>query len=567
MMGALSGDICVFLQVMKRILTIFAAGLMLAALFSCSENEAGDITLTTSGTTELYSVTNQSADIKFKASSSWKASSSAKWLTVSPKSGEAGDHVITVATTATNRTGSSRVSQVTIVSGSTQKTISVKQRGEYAVFDSEELNFPSEGAIFRAGFRTNLEENQLHLYATVGLDEWLKNTKSDARTRAEYIGDLYPLRALPNESTNPRDGALFFVMEDKEGNLLGLDTLFVYQEGSDQGYASSDYSADGKVELLNKATEGKGIPIVLMGDGFIDKEIADSTYARVMQQTMENLFSEEPIKSLRDYFNVYQVTAVSRRNRFDGISSTAFGTIPDHQTMSIDVDAASVMKYVKKVEDIDSVNTLAVVILNANISRGVTYMMGSNRQDYNYAIALCPVIDSLKSEMFRSVLVHEAVGHGFAKLADEYVRSTEGSATDADIRYLKEMHEKWAWFMNVDSEKDSTKVIWTQFIYDPEFANEQISTYEGGYTFYKGVYRPTQGSMMNSNDAPFNAPSRQAIYNKVMKLGLGKTPSYEEFVAFDQQHKPTVWTYQSRTRSNGWGEWLHPAPPRIIWRP
>ena len=117
--------------------------------------------------------------------------------------------------------------------------------------------------------------------------------------------------------------------------------------------------------------------------------------------------------------------------------------------------------------------------------------------------------------------------------------------------------------MNVDSEKDSTKVIWTQFIYDPEFANERISTYEGGYTFFKGVYRPTQESMMRSNNAPFNAPSRQAIYNKVMKLGLGKTPSYEEFVAFDQQHKPSVWTYQSRTRQSCEIPW-RPAPPRII---
>ena len=92
-------------------------------------------------------------------------------------------------------------------------------------------------------------------------------------------------------------------------------------------------------------------------------------------------------------------------------------------------------------------------------------------------------------------------------------------------------------------------------------------TYEGGYTFFKGVYRPTQESMMRANNAPFNAPSRQAIYNKVMKLGLGKTPSYEEFVAFDQQHKPSVWTYQSRTRWGSGEELWHPAPPRIIWLP
>ena len=539
---------------------------LIILLASCEKND-GEIILSTTDMAELSSVTNQSLDITFETTTTWKARCTANWLTFSPKSGEAGRNTITISTTSTNRTKSKRTAHLTIESGGTQKTISVKQRGEYAIFDTDELNFPSDGATFKVGFRTNLESDQLLLYATVGLDEWIKDTESDARTRSEYTGEIYPLRALPNESTKARDGAMFFVMKDQDGNLLGLDTLFVYQEGRDPGYLSSDYSADGKVELLNKATEGKGIPIVMMGDGFIDQEIADSTYARTMQQAMENLFSEEPIRSLRDYFNVYQVTAVSPRNRFDGISSTAFGTVPDRQTMGIDVDAKAVMKYIKKVENIDSLNTLAVVILNTNLSRGVTYMMGSNKIDYNYSIALCPVIDSLKSETFRQVLTHEAVGHGFAKLADEYVRSTEGSATEDDIKRLKELHEKWAWFMNVDSEKDSTKVIWTQFIYDPEFVNEQISAYEGGYTFFKGVYRPTQESMMRSNNAPFNAPSRQAIYNKVMQLGLGKNPSYEEFVAFDQQHKPTVWTYQSRTRSNGWGEWLHPAPPRIIWRP
>ena len=533
-------------------------------VIGCSEDEAG-ITLKTSGTTELYSVTNQSADIKFTASSSWTASCAVDWLTVSPKSGKAGDNIITVATTATNRTGNSRVSHLTIESGGTQKTIPVKQRGEYAIFDVDELNLPSDGATVKVDFRTNMEDGQLHLYSTAGLDEWLKTSESDARTRAEYKGSIYPLRALPNESVNAREGALFFAMQDKAGNILGLDTLFVYQQGRDPGYMSSDYSEDGKVKLLNNATEGKGIPIVLMGDGFVDQEIADSTYSKVMNQAMENLFSEEPIKSLRNYFNVYQVTAVSPRNRFDGISSTVFGTVPDRQTMSIEVDAKAVMKYVKKVENIDSINTLAVIILNTNINRGVTYMIGSNKKDYNYAIALCPMIDSLKSETFRQVLTHEAVGHGFAKLADEYVRSTEGSATDEDIKTLKDRHERLGWFLNVDSEKDSTKVIWTQFIYDPEFANEKIGIYEGGYTFYKGIYRPSEESMMRSNDAPFNAPSRQVIYNRVMKLGLDKTATYEEFVEFDKAHKPTMWHYKSRTRQGGETPW-RPAPPKIIWK-
>lgn len=538
----------------------------MSLLSACTENEAEGISFITTGTTELYSVTNQSADIQFKAGDSWTASCTANWLTFSPKSGEAGTNTITVSTTSTNRTGNSRVAQLTIKSGSKKNTVSVKQRDEYAIFDSDELNLPSNGATVGIKFRTNLEQDQLSVYATAGLEEWLKPSDSEARTRTVNEGFIYPLYAMPNETTNPRDGALFLTMKDKAGNILALDTLFIYQEGRDIGYQSGDYSQDGKVVLLNKATEGKGIPIVLMGDGFVDEEIADSSYAKTMRQAMENLFSEEPIKSLRQYFNVYQVTAVSARNRFNGISSTAFGTVPDHQTMGIEVNYDAVMKYVKKVENIDSIHALAVVILNTNIERGVTYMIrNSKNTDYTYSVALCPVIDSLKSERFREVLTHEAIGHGFAKLADEYVRSTEGSATDKDIKTLKEMHEKWSWYMNVDSEKDSTKVLWSRFIFDDEFANEKIGTYEGGYTFYKGIWRPTEQSMMRSDDAPFNAPSRQAIYNKVMKMGLGKTPTYEEFVAFDKAHKPAVWSYQRQTRqADGIFTRQRTAPPRII---
>jgi len=292
--------------------------------------------------------------------------------------------------------------------------------------------------------------------------------------------------------------------------------------------------------------------------------VADGTYSKVMRQAMDNLFTEEPIKSLKDYFNVYQVTAVSATNIFEGNGLTAIGTIPDHQTMGITVDCGAVQNYVKKVENIDSIHALAVVIMNTKIMKGVTYMMRDSRDtDYSYAIALCPVIDSLKSELFRQVLTHEAIGHGFAKLADEYVRSTEGSATDSDIMLLKELHEKWSWFMNVDSESDPTKVLWSRFISDSEYASEKIGVYEGAYTFYKGAYRPSEESMMRSNDAPFNAPSRQAIYNQVMKLGLGYTPEYSEFVAFDKAHKPSVWSYKLQTRSEGTRNWQL-APPRVI---
>ena len=539
-------------------------GFALLLVVGCTKEESG-IVISTPGTAELYSVTNQTYDVKFRTEDSWKASCLANWLTFSPKSGKAGENVITIATTSTNRTKQPRTAVMTIESGGKTETVHIKQRDEYAYFDIDEwvISEGGEGKTLR--FYTNLEKDNLLLLSTEGLEEWVKTEPIyQARRRAEYMGQTSTLYVGRNDTPNPRQGAFFLAMKDDNGQYLGLDTLWLHQDPYSSSI-SADFSQDGKVKTLNLAKEGKGIPFVLMGDGFIDQDIKSGYYDEVMNQAMENLFSEEPIKSLRDYFNVYQVTAVSKRNRFDGVS-TVFKTVPDHQTTGIDASADRIMEYVKKVEGIDSIHALAVVILNTNLHKGVTYMIRDTKKtDYEYAIALCPVIDSLKSETFRQVLTHEAVGHGFAKLADEYVRSTEGSATENDIKELKLLQERWSWYLNVDSEKDSTKVLWSQMIFDSEFANEKIGTYEGGYTYFKGVYRPTEGSMMNQDDAPFNAPSRQVIYNKVMRLGLDKTPTYQEFVEFDRQHKPTVWSYKRTTRG-AWDAPWYPAPPKVILR-
>ena len=78
------------------------------------------------------------------------------------------------------------------------------------------------------------------------------------------------------------------------------------------------------------------------------------------------------------------------------------------------------------------------------------------------------------------------------------------------------------------------EVLWSNFLADERYAAEGLGIYEGACTYMSGVYRPSENSMMNDNTVGFNAPSRRAIYNRVMEDGTGKTPTYEEFVAFDQ---------------------------------
>ena len=77
--------------------------------------------------------------------------------------------------------------------------------------------------------------------------------------------------------------------------------------------------------------------------------------------------------------------------------------------------------------------------------------------------------------------------------------------------------------------------------------------------------------MMRSNESPFNAPSRKIIYDKVMSLGEGRSAStIDEFVAFDEEHKPERWDYSTgttRTLAPWQRRSLRLAPPIMKYLP
>ena len=547
---------------MKKILLFL---LMLTVLVAGCKNDEGGISITKSSTEILYPVVNQSTTVSFTTSDDWTVSTTANWLTITPMKGNAGNNTITITTASTNRTKYLRSAEVMIKSGSSQQTVTVRQSGDYAVFDQEEYHIDAEGGTVQLTFTTNIESSD-KLTVAYNATSWIGWPNAESRmTRAEYKGSLYPLTVQPNTDRDSRTAIYVLAMLIGDREWIGLDTVYVTQSGVNSGYESTDYSADGTVRVVQKASVGKGIPVVLMGDGFADKDIADGTYDQVMDKAIENLFSEEPVKSLRDYFNIYTVTAVSKNDAVGEEYTTAFSCVPDNQSTNVYADEEMVYKYMRKTGDADSLNALSVVILNTNLHKGVTYLYSSKDGLKQYAACFCPVIQNLESEQFRLVLVHEAIGHGLAKLADEYGYEKNGAATQEAIKQVEAYH-KYNWMKNIDTTDDVTKVDWARFIGDSCFASENIGVYNGAYTFATGLYRPTEQSLMNSNASPFNAPSRKIIYDRVMLLGKGKaSSSFEEFVQFDEQHKPTVWEY-ALSRGMMAKEPLRFAPPRLIQR-
>ena len=498
----------------------------------------------------LQSVVGDEAFISFTSLGTWNVTTDAAWLSLSPLSGDAGEGQVKVTAVFENNSNQVREAKVKLTSGDEACEISVFQEvGDYVLPEKEEYLIGVEGGVFTIYFETNVDVEKLKVYTSSEPGSWLRQ-ETTSRSAASETHEV-SLHATSNKGGMSRSAYLLFVKEE-DGSQKELATVKISQQGG-QVLESVDFSEDGKIDTLQQHAKGEGIPIVLMGDGFVDQELADGTYRRVMEKAMENLFTEEPVKSLREYFDVFMINAVSENNDFGMGYKTAFSCkLAGGNSTVIKGDDVSVQVYVGKVlKEEKKRNSLAVVVLNTSVYAGTTYFgyQDGNGKFIEFAIAYCPVIETLESEHFRQVLVHEAVGHGFGKLEDEYVYLDKGNVTTLEMQRIRTMQAN-GWAQNVDFTASKDTVLWASFLTDSRYQNEHLGVYEGACTYPKGAYRPSEDSMMNSNTCAFNAPSRKSLYEKVMKIGMDtEQVLYEDFVRFDKAHLPEMLPVASYTRA------------------
>lgn len=301
-------------------------------------------------------------------------------------------------------------------------------------------------------------------------------------------------------------------------------------------YESTDYSKDGQVRVLQTATKGKGIDIVLMGDGYSDKSINNGTYDEVMNLTKEKLFTIEPVKSFREMFNVYAVTAVSKNEGYEPGTETAFSVkfASGSGKFNISHDSASYKYAHKAINDVNEA-VMVIIVNHTGTTRSVCFMSPTNESvDYGSGTSRAYCNRGNNEKEFERTLHHEVWGHGFAKLADEYVEFNCAPSA-YEIQEVKKKQLS-GWWKNIDFTDDTSQIRWKHFIYDSRYEDEKLGAYEGGYTYAKDVWRPTESSVMRSGSASFNAPSREAIYYRIHKLAYGDNwkYDYEEFVKYDE---------------------------------
>lgn len=348
------------------------------------------------------------------------------------------------------------------------------------------------------------------------------------------------------------------IQPQNEGYQLEMPTL----------YESTDYSEDGKVIELQKATEGNGVNIVISGDGFADVDFTSGHFDDVMNKTLEALFSLEPMKSFRHLFNVYAVKAVSKHNVFFEGSETTFSCRFGKEPSVSWNDENIINKYAPKVESFNINRDVFIIIVNAYLRLGTTVRVGWSEGSSIMACGLgSTIIGGNESDPFRQTLNHE-FGHAFGKLCDEYWYENLAKPLEEEYRKLIQEAHTNECYMNIDVTSDPTSVLWSHFIADKRYQNENIGVYEGGYLCNKGVWRATENSIMRSEigDAVFNAPSREAIYKRIMKQAYGDDwqYDYEKFVEYDAINRSSTPKLSHRTVSIP--KDFKPLPPPVIIR-
>lgn len=315
-------------------------------------------------------------------------------------------------------------------------------------------------------------------------------------------------------------------------NRLGCEKVIYQRDGNKltfSMYESSDYSADGTVTTLQQHTIGNGLKIVIMGEAYSDRLIADGTYRKHAEMAMEAFFSEEPYTSFRQYFDVYMVNVVSR-NEVIG-ENTAFETSFEFDRNTFITNPVKAIEIVSNMAEThyQPANINSIILMNTRAPFRSNCWRYSD--DFSAAFCLC----NGDFESIQQLIHHESCGHGFGQLADEYTEFEGVFPNSEGIRYEHTVNES----MNVDVTNNPQEVIWNYYLTDMRYEKEKLGIYEGALCYSQGAYRATENSIMRGNTGGFNAPSRQSIYRRIMEKS-GGTYRFEDFLEYDEINRQRI---------------------------
>lgn len=329
------------------------------------------------------------------------------------------------------------------------------------------------------------------------------------------------------KNADSRDGKVVFRLKDKDYTHECSVSQYGYEYGEDEWIT------------LQKATKGNngGINIVLLGDGFNAKDIASGKYLNDIKQEVEYFFGIEPYKTYRDYFNVYTAIPLSTESGVGTVNTIRYNRFNTTFTggVGLKADYDEVFDYALGAPTVNKGNlnqTLIIMVPNSTDYGGICQMWEDGS-----AIAFCPQSTYGYPLDTRGVIQHEAGGHGFGKLGDEYIYHNAfiDFCDCTCCGHVLEFNaaKSLGWFDNLELTGKMHSVGWSHLIFDNRYS-DIVDIYEGGYMHNRGVFRSEPNSCMNNDIPYYSTISRESIVKRI-KAYAGETYSFEDFVKNDKR--------------------------------
>ena len=363
-------------------------------------------------------------------------------------------------------------------------------------------------------------------------DEWVVESQPDWVTLDKTSGkgkhELKLTFAQMPQNPTTREGEVVFKLVGKDYRTCCKVTQYDYKYAEDQ------------ILTLQSASKGKGVNLMFLGDGYNAKDVSEGKLLSNINTAVEHFFNIEPYKTYREYFNVYTGIAVSPESGIGGVNTIIHNRFNTTSKGDVSLggrngesDFYTIFEYACKAPTISNDNlneTLIVMIPNTEDYGGICYMW-----DEGAAIAYCPMSDYGYPTDFRGVIQHEAGGHGFAKLGDEYIY--HNAFIDNCIcnccPHVWEFNLAKAkgWYENLSLSGKMNEVPWSHLIFHEKY-NQIVDIFEGGFMHNRGVFRSEQNSCMNNMIPYYSTISRETIVKRIKSIA-GETYNFEEFVAKD----------------------------------
>ena len=329
------------------------------------------------------------------------------------------------------------------------------------------------------------------------------------------------------KNADSRDGKVVFRLKDKDYTHECSVSQYGYEYGEDEWVT------------LQKATKGNkgGINIVLLGDGFNAKDIASGEYLDDIKQEVEYFFGIEPYKTYRDYFNVYTAIPLSTESGVGTVNTIRYNRFNTTFTggVGLKADYDEIFDYALGAPTVNKGNlnqTLIIIVPNSSDYGGICQMWPDGS-----AIAFCPKSTYGYPLDTRGVIQHEAGGHGFGKLGDEYIYHNAfiDACGCSCCGHVLEFNgaKSLGWYDNLELTGKMHSVGWSHLIFDDRYC-DIVDIYEGGYMHNRGVFRSEPNSCMNNDIPYYSTISRESIVKRI-KAYAGETYSFEDFVKNDKR--------------------------------